>query len=294
MLNLDPENRETATPAAAALETLYTETGDVANLVRILRQQAGWTSSAPARKQLLLPGGRARGEVARGHRRRRGHAALAPGARRRRTARRSTPSSGSSRPGAQHRQRIEILRKRIDLASDVGARQELWRRVAGLLERDVGDVEEAIAACVSILDENPEDDQALETLARLYDQQGRHRDRLEILERRLTLHAAAPAQRVALLRQLATLLGGPLGDPGGALGRWTEVLDAGPGTASDPEAVAALEQYLTPSTDAGLRLQAARRWSRSTSAPATGRPIWRRWCGSTSNRRPIRAPGSSS
>ena len=54
VLNLDPDNRETAAPAAAALETLYTETGDVANLVRILRQQAGWTSASAARKQLLF------------------------------------------------------------------------------------------------------------------------------------------------------------------------------------------------------------------------------------------------
>jgi tetratricopeptide (TPR) repeat protein len=256
VLNLDPENRETAAPAAAALETLYTETGDVANLVRILRQQAGWTSSVPARKQLLF---RVAGleEKSLGDT----DAAVA-------TLRSILEIDSQDREaidaldrifeaGAQHRQRIEILRKRIDLASDVGARQELWRRVAGLLERDVGDVDEAIAACVSILDENPEDDQALETLARLYDQQGRHRDRLEILERRLTLHAAAPAQRVALLRQLAALLGGPLGDPAGALERWREILDAGQGTASDPEAVAALERYLAPSTDAGLRLQAA-------------------------------------
>ncbi len=99
-----------------------------------------------------------------------------------------------------------MLRKRIDLARDAGSRQELWRQVANLLERDVGDVEEAIAACVSILDENPEDDQALDTLARLYDQQGRHRDRLGILERRLALRAgrAGPSGET-LLRQIARL-----------------------------------------------------------------------------------------
>src|SRR3954470_12235464 len=116
--------------------------------------------------------------------------------------------------GAQHRQRVEMLRKRIDLARDAGSRQELWRRVASLLERDVGDVDEAIAACVSILDENPEDTSALETLARLYEQQGRHRDRLEILERRLALidrgGAGATVARAETLRQIAALLEGPL------------------------------------------------------------------------------------
>ncbi len=253
VLNLDPESPETGGPAAAALETLYTETGDVANLVKILRQQAGWAATGAARKQLLFRIAgleeKSLGDI---------DAAVV-------TLRSILEIDSQEREaidaldrifeaGAQHRQRIEILRKRIDMASDTGARQELWRRVAGLLERDVGDVDEAIAACVSILDENPEDDQALETLARLYEQQGRHRDRLEILERRLAIAAAAPAQRLALLRQLATLLGGPLGDPGASLERWHEVLEAAP---ADPEAMAALEAFLQPSTDAGLRLRAA-------------------------------------
>jgi tetratricopeptide (TPR) repeat protein len=156
--------------------------------------------------------------------------------------------------GSQHRQRVEMMRKRIDLAGDATARQELWRQVAGLLERDVGDVDEAIAACVSILDENPQDDQALETLARLYEQQGRHRQRLEILERRLALKGARDTDRVVLLRAIASLLEGPLGDPGEALGRWCEVLEAASG---DKEAIAALERFMAPSTDGGLRLSAA-------------------------------------
>src|SRR5581483_2520806 len=108
---------------------------------------------------------------------------------------------------------VEMLRRRIDLARDAGSRQELWRQVANLLERDVGDVDEAIAACVSILDENPEDTGALDTLARLYDQQGRHRDRLDILERRLALAATEGAARADVLRQIAALYEGPLGDP---------------------------------------------------------------------------------
>src|SRR6185503_13894069 len=140
-----------------------------------------------------------------------------------------------------------------------GARQELWRRVASLLERDVGDVDEAIAACVSILDESPQDDQALGTLARLYEQQGRHRDRLEILERRLALAGTASTtgsaeSAVVLLRQIAGLLGGPLGDPAGALERWREVLEKAP---TDADALVALERYLAPDTDVGLRLTAA-------------------------------------
>ena len=186
VLNLDVDNLETAQPAAAALEGLYAETGDIASLVKILRQQARWADSTADRKAILFRiAGLEEKSLADTQ------AAVA-------TLRAILDIDPQDRDaidalerifeaGSQHRQRVEILRKRIDLAHDPSARQELWRRVASLLERDVGDVEEAIAACVSILDENPEDDNALDTLARLYEQQGRHRDRLAILERRLAL-----------------------------------------------------------------------------------------------------------
>jgi tetratricopeptide (TPR) repeat protein len=254
-LAVAPNDVEIAAPAAAALEALYTETGDVAGLVKILRMQVGW-AGGKERKQLLY---RIAGleEKSLGDT----DAAVA-------TLRNILEIDPQEREaidaldrifeaGAQHRQRIEILRKRIDLAGDATARQELWRRVASLLERDVGDVDEAIAACVSILDENPEDGQALETLARLYERQGRHRDRLEILERRLALVGAdrqRAAERLALERQIAALLEGPLGDPTGALERWREVLGEAP---ADADAVAALERFLVPATDGGLRLGAA-------------------------------------
>jgi tetratricopeptide (TPR) repeat protein len=253
VLNLDQNNLPTAAPAAAALESLYAETDDNANLVKILQLQAGWTDAPAARKAILF---RIAGleEKALGDT----QAAVA-------TLRAILEIDPQERAaidaldrifeaGANHRQRVEILRKRIDMAGDAASRQELWRRVAGLLERDVGDVDQAIAACVSILDENPEDDQALETLARLYQQQGRHRDRLEILDRRLALLGPAAPERVVLLREIAALHEGPLGDPAGALDRWREVLERAP---ADPAGVAALERFLAPANAGGLRLAAA-------------------------------------
>ena len=252
VLALDPNDTDTTAPAAAALEGLYTETGDIAGLVKILGMQVRWAPSAKDRKKILFRIAelqeKSLGDV---------DASVAT----LRSVLELDPQERAAidaldrifEAGAQHRQRVEMIRKRIDLAGDATARQELWRQVAGLLERDVGDVDEAIAACVSILDENPQDDQALETLARLYEQQGRHRQRLEILERRLAL-ASKPVDRVLLLRQIAGLLEGPLGDPGEALGRWREVLEVAPG---EREAVAALERFLAPGTDGGLRLAAA-------------------------------------
>ena len=253
VLNLDPNATETAVPAAAALEALYADTGDVAGLVKILRMQVRWAGSVGRAQEDPVPHRRAGREVADRHRRGGRHAArileLDPQERDAIDALDRIFEAGSN-----HRQRVEILRKRIDMAGDAAARQDLWRRVASLLERDVGDVDEAIAACVSILDENPSDDQAMETLARLYEQQGRHSNRLEILERRLALAPARSSDRIGLLRQIAMLLEGPLGDPNDALGRWREVLETAP---TDPAALTALERFLAPGTDGGLRLAAA-------------------------------------
>jgi golgin subfamily B member 1 len=253
VLNLDQNNLATAAPAAAALEALYAETSDVGNLVKTLRLQVGWADDAAARKKILF---RIAGleEKSLGDT----DAAVAT----LRSILEIDPQDPTAidaldrifEAGANHRQRVEILRKRIDMAGDASARQELWRSVASLLENDVGDVDEAIAACVSILDEHPEDDQALETLARLYEQQGRHKDRLEIVERRLALRTPQDAARVTLLRQVAKLLEGPLGDPAGALDRWREVLERAP---ADPEALAAIERFLHPGTDVALRIAAA-------------------------------------
>ncbi len=253
VLNLDQNNLPTATPAAAALEALYSETGDVANLVKTLQLQARWADSAAARKQILFRIAgleeKSLGDI---------EAAVAT----LRAILEVDPQDATAidaldrifEAGANHRQRVEILRKRIGMAGDAAARQELWRSVASLLEKDVGDVDQAIAACVSILDENPEDDQALETLARLYEQQGRHRDRLEIIERRLALRKPKDAQRVELLKQIAKLLEGPLGDPAGALERWRELLERAP---ADAEALAAIQRFLAPGTEGSLRLAAA-------------------------------------
>jgi tetratricopeptide (TPR) repeat protein len=252
VLNLDQNNLPTAAPAAAALEALYAETNDVANLVKTLQLQARWADGAARKKILFRVAGleeKSLGDT---------EAAVAT----LRAILEADPQDATAidaldrifEAGSNHRQRVEILRKRIGLSGDASARQELWRSVASLLEKDVGDVDEAIAACVSILDENPEDDQALETLARLYEQQGRHRDRLEIVERRLALRKPKDAERPLLLKQIAKLLEGPLGDATGALERWREVLELAP---ADAEALAALERFLAPGTDAGLRLAAA-------------------------------------
>ena len=54
VLNLDQNATATAMPAAAALETLYADTGDVAGLVKILRMQVRWAGTSAERKKILF------------------------------------------------------------------------------------------------------------------------------------------------------------------------------------------------------------------------------------------------
>ena len=139
----------------------------------------------------------------------------------------------------------------------------------------------------------PRTTSALETLARLYEQQGRHRDRLEILERRLALVAGGgPRARAELLRQIARAARGAARRSGDALERWREVLRArrpadtrGAGGAG---ALPGAGHRRRPAPGGGAGAGAGLRARRAAS------PSSRRSCASTSRRRPMRARASSS
>ena len=259
VLNLDPENAETAKPAAEALERLYVETNNVPALIKILRQQVAWADSLEVRTAILFRIAELEEDTAGDI-----DAAVVT----LRSILDLDPSSAKAldhlerifEKGGKPKARVEILRRRIESAKDVATRRELWRRIAGIYEGESGEANEAISANLSILDESPEDAGALDALANLYARQDRHANRLEILERRLALSKREGAsrqeitERVDVLRRIAELLGGPLASPTEALARWREVLALSP---SDPGAVEALEDMLTSDVDSALRLSAA-------------------------------------
>src|SRR5204863_7133568 len=114
VLGLDANDVDTSAPAAAALEALYTETGDVAGLVKILGMQVRWASGAERKKILFRIADlqeKSLNDV---------DAAVAT----LRSVLEIEPQERDAidaldrifEAGAQHRQRVEILRKRIDMA----------------------------------------------------------------------------------------------------------------------------------------------------------------------------------
>src|SRR5439155_10822157 len=83
----------------------------------------------------------------------------------------------------QHRELIDVLRRRVDLETAPRARRDLFWRIAEITERQLtpadGPWHDAIGAYAAILDEQPEDVPALDALARLYRLSDRPSDLLD-------------------------------------------------------------------------------------------------------------------
>ena len=141
----------------------------------------------------------------------------------------------------QHRERVDVMRRRLDVASDPASRRSVRFRMAVILERELQDVDEAISTVLAILDESADDLTALEMLASLYERKGAVSERLEVLDRQLRM-AATPETRSDILRGMARLLEGPLARPAEALERWREVLELAP---TDPMALERVEAMLS-------------------------------------------------
>lgn len=251
VLDLDADNAQTGGAAAEALELLYAETGDVPGLVHVLRCKANWSGSPSERGQLLL-------RVADLQEKRLGQTDEAIA-----TYRGLLEGDGDAADQAasnldrifqstnRHRERVELLKRRLDQV-DAAGRRKLRFLIAGILEERLSDLDEAVATVRPVLDDYPEDRETLTTLARLYQAQGAAVDQLEVLDRLCQL-SGSDKERIDLLRQIAALLQGPLGRQPEALDKWREILRLAPG---DAMAMAELERMLG-GEDLSLRFAAA-------------------------------------
>jgi tetratricopeptide (TPR) repeat protein len=112
----------------------------------------------------------------------------------------------------------QALRRQIDLVAASGgdrARQRGLRlRLGELEERELGQAEAALAAYRAIIDDFPDDDEALTALDRLCESAGKFEELQEILGRRAA--RAAGAERAALIKRRARILETSLGNPDAA------------------------------------------------------------------------------
>ena len=248
LLELDPTSLDTARPATVALARLYEQAAQWRELIEVLRKQAEWAQGGD-RKELLFRVGEIEHDLLSDS-----TAAVATY----REILESDAQEGRALDAlerihsgqGQWSELIEILRRRVELAPDGGARRDLLWRIAEVIEKKIADRDEAITAYHIILDERAEDLPTLDALARLYEDAEQHSDLLEVLERRLPLTTDIP-ERVGLRSRMAALLEGPLRRSDSALDTYREILVEDP---KNDGARSGLERMLDSDS---LRLRAA-------------------------------------
>jgi tetratricopeptide (TPR) repeat protein len=141
---------------------------------------------------------------------------------------------------ADYLELVLILRAREKLAEDAELRRTLLRRSAEVLSRELDDVQGAIEAYRTLLDDFGPDRPTLAALAALYEKAKQHRDLADAIEKQLEL-ASEPADRVGLLSSLGALRIAHLDELAGGLEAYRDALTLDPSHAITR---AALEKLL--------------------------------------------------
>ena len=224
LLELDPSDPETVRPAAEALARLYEVDGSWEALIGILRRQLGWEAEPDKREALLVKISRIQEEVL---------GEVDAAVETYQELLQENPESNEALDSLERlylqterwRDLVGIYRRRIDLATDQEERRDLWLRVASLYEEQLENVDQSIVAYLTVLDEVPDDLESVHALARIYRQEERWSDLLEMLERELSLGQADQRERVDLHFCVATLYHRNLDSVGVAIDRYQQVLE---------------------------------------------------------------------
>ncbi len=122
---------------------------------------------------------------------------------------------------------VDVLSRRADLSTDPRTRKDFYSRIAILREESLQDIEGAAEAWDAILQEFPEDGEALRYLARLNEALGRWSDVFDLVERELTLTESLE-NRHTLLYRLGYILQVHLEEPERAISFYREVIEQDP------------------------------------------------------------------
>jgi len=106
---------------------------------------------------------------------------------------------------AEHAKLAEMLRIQVKLEQGGALRAELFGRLGELCQNVLGDNDGAIAAWKARVEENPDDEQALAALDRLYEITERYRELVSVLERRRETSSDAELRRTLMTRTAETL-----------------------------------------------------------------------------------------
>ncbi|MDJ0765180.1 MAG: tetratricopeptide repeat protein [Myxococcota bacterium] len=222
LLDLDPENPETALPAVRALERILTGGESWRQLLEVLRIKVRLIDDPFERKQIL-------------HRMAEIEESVLERIPNALTLFNEILELDDGDINALHglerlyeRERrfadlIGVLRQRAEIETDPGVRRDLLFRVARIFEEQLNDVTEAIAAYIRVTEEAGQDMAALDALTGLYEKTERYEELLETLSAKEQI-VEDDNGRAALLFQMGDLLRTKLDDPEQAVSRLGEAL----------------------------------------------------------------------
>lgn len=240
LLDTDPDNPETALPAAQALESLYMMVEDWPKLVEILRLRAQFADETEERKEHLSRVAEIQ-EIY-----------LENPVESIRTHREIVELAPDDISSLHHLERlyertedwlelISVLRRRIELTESEDEQRELHFRIARLFEEQLGNIDDALVVYHTIQADLGPNRDATRAMVRLYERSERWLDLLDALELDLEL-CDDSEERSTLLCRMGSLHRKELEEPGRAVDRYREVVSFDP---THREAREALEELLS-------------------------------------------------
>jgi tetratricopeptide (TPR) repeat protein len=141
---------------------------------------------------------------------------------------------------------VKMLEYHLRYAGSAAEKLHIIKRIAGLLQDQLGDFAKAIPYWEKIIKHVPGDEQALDALLVAYEHVGRPEELAHVLDLKIKARAGDPAAQVAALRRLARLAGSELRQTNRAEDAWEALLKLQP---NDREALEALSAIAADMAD---------------------------------------------
>jgi len=164
---------------------------------------------------------------------------------------------------------VSVLQKGAEQSYDAELLAEIYRKLAKIHERALGDKEKAIESYKKLLEAREEDMEALDAMERLLSDMGRFEDLVDVLSKKAEL-TVEPLEATEILYKLAEVQETVLDRREDAIGTWRKVLSLND---SDELGLAALERLYIANESWTDLVDIYRRKADLTSAPADRREI---------------------
>lgn len=122
---------------------------------------------------------------------------------------------------------VHALEDKLGHAPDLDSKKNVLRQIAHVWETIAKDTEKAIAIHKRVLDLDPSDKFAIDSLSAIYEREDRHDALISILQRSIDL-APDPRGTIALREKMASMYEGKLNDPESAISAHRQILELEP------------------------------------------------------------------